>query len=1068
MHSARKTDWRETSLIERSWRLLLAAAIALLSFPWPADAAFHFMKIREIFPGTASSPSAQYIELQMYSANQTQLSGHAITVYNATGTSVGSFAFTGNVSTGTTQSTVLIATTQAVTLFGISADLTMTAVIPSAAGAVCFDTIDCVSWGNFTGTLGSSAGTPFNQNGGGLTIGHAIRRDISAGTSTLLEASDDTNNSNNDFDCVATAQPKNNAGSSGSYTDASPCGATPTPTRTATRTATFTPTNTASNSATATATSTPTRTGTITATSTPTHTATITNTPTRTATNTPTRTATITATPSATQSGTVPITATFTSTNTPTRTATRTPTSTPSRTPTYTPSSTATYTPSITLTSTPTGTPTATPTPSATPTNVPTNTPIANADVDCREAISKQVRKLTDRMLSAHADCHKDRRKAAIAASVDCNDFDGSGFPSKWVEKISDLITAAQTNIASKCSAANSPAANGFSTCPSPCDGAVPTISGYSDVATCMACVARAEAATASTAAYGSNPPTNLSTDAAKCQEKYVMTGLRKYTRSLLKERFQCQISEENGDIASVDCASADLDDDIAEARLKLEASIAKCTASDLAALTSCDDNVVGEQDCIATAVDNLGSTLLSQVFPSIPTPTPTPTPTEEPGQLYIPPTISASTINLTLDESTHEFTAGVTTNTLAYNGLPLGPTIFVEDGETYTFNVTNHLTEDTTTHWHGFHVPVDSDGGPHQMIAIDATWSPTITVDNVAATLWYHPHLHQHTEDQVARGLAGFLIVRDDHEATLALPRTYGVDDLPLALQDKSFTASGELDIVPLGDTMMVNGVADAWVEVPAQVIRLRLLNASNERAYNIGASDNRTLYQIGCDNGLLDTVNPVTRLRIGPGERVELLVNLTGDQGEILRLMSYAAEMPSGISGGVGGTGVLDGVNFDVLELRVVEPTASPITTVPTSLTTQTRWTEAQATGTRPMLLSGPPYLINGASFDHELINETVALNSVEIWQLTNNSDLAHPFHLHDMHFFVLDRNGVSVGANESGPKDTVLVLPGETVRFVTKFLDFADPDKPYMYHCHILGHEDSGMMGQFVVTP
>ncbi|MBI1814738.1 MAG: hypothetical protein HYR72_07160 [Deltaproteobacteria bacterium] len=211
-------------------RLFWSAIFATLCVPAlapPAFGSFHLMKIVEVFPGTSGSPNAQYVMLQMYSAGQNLVSGHFLRVYNATGGTVATFTFGANVGNGATQSTILIATAEAATLFGISKDLTMTAVLPLAGGAVCFDAIpaDCVSWGNFTGdgSLLNTAGTPYESDYG-LILGHAIRRDISGGTfPTLLEASDDTNNSAADFDCANTAMPKNNAGSSGSYTDGTPC-----------------------------------------------------------------------------------------------------------------------------------------------------------------------------------------------------------------------------------------------------------------------------------------------------------------------------------------------------------------------------------------------------------------------------------------------------------------------------------------------------------------------------------------------------------------------------------------------------------------------------------------------------------------------------------------------------------------------------------------------------------------------------------------------------------------------------------------------------------------------------
>jgi cysteine-rich repeat protein len=190
-------------------------ALAALAAATPALASFHLTKVKAVFPGTVASPDAQYIMLQAYAAGQTFLGSHAIHVYNAAGTEVAGspFTFAGSVANGADQMTVLIATTEAATLFGVAADLTMTAVLPLTGGKVCYDAIDCVSWGSYHGsTVG--VGTPFNSPVG-LVRGHATTRrlDICMGATTL-EACDDTGDSANDFVFAAPA-PKNNAGTVG-------------------------------------------------------------------------------------------------------------------------------------------------------------------------------------------------------------------------------------------------------------------------------------------------------------------------------------------------------------------------------------------------------------------------------------------------------------------------------------------------------------------------------------------------------------------------------------------------------------------------------------------------------------------------------------------------------------------------------------------------------------------------------------------------------------------------------------------------------------------------------------
>jgi len=185
--------------------------------PRPALANFHLMKLVEVFPGTAAAPQAQYVVLQMYSGGQTVVGGHSIIVFDAADTAIpgGTFTFSGSVANGASQAKILIATSSAVTFFGVSANLSMTtAVIPAAGGKVCFDSIDCVAWGNYSGSP-TGVGTPFNATGGGLRPGRAIirRLDIAGGTTTL-EGIDDTGDSANDFVSGAPA-PRNNANQNG-------------------------------------------------------------------------------------------------------------------------------------------------------------------------------------------------------------------------------------------------------------------------------------------------------------------------------------------------------------------------------------------------------------------------------------------------------------------------------------------------------------------------------------------------------------------------------------------------------------------------------------------------------------------------------------------------------------------------------------------------------------------------------------------------------------------------------------------------------------------------------------
>ena len=267
---------------------------------------------------------------------------------------------------------------------------------------------------------------------------------------------------------------------------------------------------------------------------------------------------------------------------------------------------------------------------------------------------------------------------------------------------------------------------------------------------------------------------------------------------------------------------------------------------------------------------------------------------------LLIPDTLSGSSINLDLQIGEVEFYSGFITNTIGYNQAILGKTIILEKGSDVTLNVKNNIDESTTLHWHGLHVSAENDGGPHTVIEPGQVWSPSFTVLDYAATYWYHPHLHEYTEEQVTRGAAGFIIVRDNEEAQLELPRTYGVDDFPIAIQSRAFDANKQfLRNTAVDDVIICNGTLDPYLNAPAQVVRLRLLNGSTERAYNLGFKNNLNFYQIASDGGLLDAPVSLTRLRLVPGERAEILLDLSTQQGQSINLMSFASEFPNGIYG-------------------------------------------------------------------------------------------------------------------------------------------------------------------------
>jgi bilirubin oxidase len=450
-------------------------------------------------------------------------------------------------------------------------------------------------------------------------------------------------------------------------------------------------------------------------------------------------------------------------------------------------------------------------------------------------------------------------------------------------------------------------------------------------------------------------------------------------------------------------------------------------------------------------------------------------------NNLWIPDTLSGTTFNLNIKDTFAQIVnTGNQTITGGINGKFWGPTMFINKGDVVHMNVKNNLNDSTTVHWHGMHLPAVMDGGPHQIIPPGTLWQPYWEVKNDAGTYWYHPHLHEMSEEQMTKGLGGFMIVRDEVESKLALPRTYGVDDIPLVLSDRDISTTNQFVVVPYGDSMMTNMTLRAQYTVPSQVVRFRILNGGLERSYNLGFSDGRSFQVIASDGGLLTAPVTVTKYLLHLGERIEILVDCSNDLGKSIDLKAYNSTLAQNVAGGdffPNGPFVnyLARKDFNILHINVGAKTSNPILNVPTFLRTVNTIPAANANITRALTISdtnivgvtGAAFVINHKLFDYNYNNYEVPLNNTEIWQITSTSNFGHPFHIHDVEFNILSVDGVAPVAAQAGFKDVVFVPSKSTVKFIAKFDNYADPLHPFMYHCHIALHEDEGMMGQFIVT-
>ncbi len=402
----------------------------------------------------------------------------------------------------------------------------------------------------------------------------------------------------------------------------------------------------------------------------------------------------------------------------------------------------------------------------------------------------------------------------------------------------------------------------------------------------------------------------------------------------------------------------------------------------------------------------------------------------------------------------------GPATDVYAYNGSVPGPTLVVREGDRVIIHFHNALAEPTTIHWHGVHLPADADGSPLYPIAPGASHDYVFTIGaGTAGTYWYHPHPDGRAGYQITKGLYGAIIVRDPHDP---LPAT--LPEKLLVLSDNRFHPDGSLDLPNAespagrvdmengreGDVLLVNGQVMPTLTIRSgEVQRWRIVNASAARVYRL-TIPGQTFLHVGDDGGLFERPVELSEIVLANSERVELLVRGTGAAGTqaTLQTLAYDRYIPQTRPADWNRT-------RDVLTLRTATtPPLAPVA-LPERLRAVPPLDTARAVATR--VISMGQGLINGKTMDMTRVDVSARLGTTEIWEIENLVGMDHPFHLHGFHFQVLDRNGVPVPYRSW--KDTINVPRHETVRFIVAFDDY--PGK-WMFHCHILTHEDEGMMG------
>ncbi|WP_036480941.1 multicopper oxidase family protein [Myxosarcina sp. GI1] len=411
----------------------------------------------------------------------------------------------------------------------------------------------------------------------------------------------------------------------------------------------------------------------------------------------------------------------------------------------------------------------------------------------------------------------------------------------------------------------------------------------------------------------------------------------------------------------------------------------------------------------------------------------------------------------------------------LAYNGQVPAPRLEAKPGDKVRIHFTNNLTQPTNIHFHGLHIPITGNAD-NVFLKIEPgnkhTYEFQIPANHPAGTFWYHPHLHGLVAEQLFGGLAGLFVVRGELDN---IPEIKAAQEEFLVLQDFALDNDGSLmgsmhmSLMSgrEGDIIIVNGSIEPTISSSAKrLLRLRILNASPSRFYRL-ALEKHSFYQIATDGGALNKPVELSELLLTPGQRAEVLVK--GDKPGQYRLLNLPYDRGSMgmMGGGMMGGGMMGNNDSDEpIALATIDYKSLISTTLPTKLNSIAKLPEPEVLrrfelnhGMNPTV--GMAFLINGKPYERDRTDTQVKLNTIEDWEIANTGVMDHPFHIHGNAFQVISRNGKPESL--LAWRDTVLVKRGETVRIRIPFNDFAGKT---VYHCHVLDHEDLGMMGNLAI--
>lgn len=436
---------------------------------------------------------------------------------------------------------------------------------------------------------------------------------------------------------------------------------------------------------------------------------------------------------------------------------------------------------------------------------------------------------------------------------------------------------------------------------------------------------------------------------------------------------------------------------------------------------------------------------------------------------LPVPPLLESrrgQPVFLTLQRAQWVFSGERRNPAWGFNGRYLGPTVRVFSNDDVKLIYSNRLNEPVAMTVSGLQVPGSLMGGGGRLIQPNMDWAPVLPVRQAAATCWYHANTPNRMASHVYNGLAGLWLVEDESSKSLPVPNHYGVDDFPLILQDKRLDNFGAMLYNPpgnggfMGDTLLVNGAQNPFVEVSRGWVRLRLLNASNARRYVMRMSDGRPMSLIANDQGFLPAPMVLNQLSLAPGERREVLIDMS--QGSDVTLTAGAsATIMQRLRGLFEPSNIL--VSSNVLTLRPTGLLPLVTNTLPARLLSDNLM-EGAVSRTREFRLGDSQPGINGALWDVNRVDVQTQQGRYERWIV--HADQPQPFHIQGAAFLVRSVNGGLTPPEDSGWKDTVWIE--NNVELLVYFGQFSTTQFPFLYYSQTLEMADRGSAAQLVVQP